>query len=179
MICGSHATCYDKRSGDATLATKYVAELTAKTRHAAGMIGHAELLDWLHAERDAGRLTNAQLQKLLGLQSSRVSEIFDGRRKISLNEAKVIVEHFRLEESAPITVPARIPTAALTIVLDELFRSTEGAQLGESALRPLAEGLQRGLELLAKNPAIHSNPDALRAFAQAVAAPSPAAMLGA
>lgn len=156
-----------------------VAELGDNNRHAVGMIGHTELLNWLHAERDAERLTNADLQKLLELPSSRVADIFSGKRKVSLNEAKAIVEHYKLEEAAPITVPARIPTAAITIVLEELLQSAGNAQIAATSVRPLAEGLQRGLELLARNPSIHANPDALRAVAQAVAFPSREATPGA
>lgn len=163
---------YDKRSAYASVTTKSVAESHSALLHDLGMITHADLLQWLHARRDAGELANTDLQTLLKLPSSRVTEIFSGKRQIKLDEAKAIVDHYDLEAAPRI---AQIPSEALAIVLEELLRQTEGRRLGASTLRPLAEGLSRGLQLLADNPAIHANMDAVKAVAQALAARPPAA----
>lgn len=61
------------------------------------MLSHAELLDALRRLRTEGKTTNADIQRLLNLPSSRVAEIFDDGRAIKLDEAKALVEHFGLE----------------------------------------------------------------------------------
>jgi hypothetical protein len=167
---------YDKRSTLASETTKSVAESRSALLHDLGMITHADLLQWLHARRDAGELANSDLQTLLKLPSSRITEIFNGKRQIKLDEAKAIVDHYDLEAGPRV---AQIPSEALAIVLEELLRQTEGRRPSASTLRPLAEGLSRGLQLLADNPAIHANMDAVKAVAQALAVRPPAATPGA
>lgn len=59
---------------------------------------------------------------------------------------------------------------ALKVVLAEVLASSGGVSLAESKLRPVSEHLLLCLELLARNPAIQANPDAIKAVAQAAAA---------
>jgi antitoxin component HigA of HigAB toxin-antitoxin module len=66
------------------------------------MIGANELLTIL---RDRG-VKNADIATLLELPSSRVAELYSGRRRLRLDEAKKLVEHYRIEERiSPLTVP--------------------------------------------------------------------------
>jgi hypothetical protein len=65
------------------------------------VFGQQELLAALHRERDAGHIRNRDVEKLLRLPSSRVTEIFEGTRQIRLDEAKRLVETFDLEQLDP------------------------------------------------------------------------------
>jgi hypothetical protein len=87
---------YDKRSTDARGNTIFVADAMLPGRHAASVFSSADLLAALHRLRAEGTTTNADLARLLNLPSSRISEIFDGKRKVTIDEAKLIVERFAI-----------------------------------------------------------------------------------
>jgi phage repressor protein C with HTH and peptisase S24 domain len=91
---------YDKRSVSASGATILVADKLSARRHPYGVLSSDDLLAKLRKLRAAGETTNAAIQRLLGLPSSRVSEIFAGTRRIQADEAKVLIEHFGLSEGA-------------------------------------------------------------------------------
>jgi cyanate lyase len=58
------------------------------------MFDTKRLLDALRARG----LSNAEISRAVGLPSSRIAEIFGGRRQVKLDEAKRLVEAFQLEE---------------------------------------------------------------------------------
>lgn len=66
------------------------------------MLGASELLSIL----DQRGVSRADIGRVLKLPSSRVSEMYSGRRRLQLDEAKKLVEHFGVEESVnPLTTP--------------------------------------------------------------------------
>lgn len=74
----------------------FVADRGFPRRHAPAVFSSADLLAALRSLKEEGRTTNADLGRLLGLPSSRIAEIYDGKRKVTVDEAKVIVDHFGL-----------------------------------------------------------------------------------
>lgn len=96
---------YDKRSTFAIGSTNFVADSGSWPRHDWRVLGSADILAALRRLKDEGELTNAKLGRLLELPSSRIAEIYDGKRKVTVDEAKVIVEHFGLSREAPATAP--------------------------------------------------------------------------
>ncbi len=97
---------YDKRSNIAIGSTNFVADSLGWPRHDWRVLGSADILAALKRLRDEGQTTNAKLGRLLELPSSRIAEIYDGKRKVTIDEAKVIVEHFGLSSAAPDPAPA-------------------------------------------------------------------------
>jgi len=77
-------------------ATNFVADIFRGHRHLPRVLSSSELLRLLRDLRDDGKTTNADLARLLGLPSSRIPEIFDGKRAIKVDEMKTLVEHFNL-----------------------------------------------------------------------------------
>jgi lambda repressor-like predicted transcriptional regulator len=76
--------------------------------------------------------------------------------------------------SPPVIVGGRIvlpPNADVLVVLPNaiLPKSQRGTRDADLSIRALAEALEYGLGLVARNPAIRSNPDALALAAQATA----------
>ncbi|WP_267395538.1 MULTISPECIES: S24 family peptidase [unclassified Sphingomonas] len=112
------STYYDKRSIRASASTKFVADRHQPTRHDFVVLSSADLLAALKRLRDEGRTTNAALGRLLDLPSSRIAEIYDGKRKVSVDEAKLIVEEFGLNGSPPPPRPVDDDDTAEIIALD-------------------------------------------------------------
>lgn len=96
---------YDKRSINASGTTNIVADRWPGARHLLRVLSSTELLQALRALRDDGKATNADLQRLLGLPSSRVSEIFAGKRKIQADEAAKIIDRYQLDDRPLGTAP--------------------------------------------------------------------------
>lgn len=123
------------------------------------------LLASLERLRDDGRTTNADLARLLKLPSSRIPEIFEGRRRITIDEMKTIVEHFGLEDRPP------VPSAeTLEPILDALLPLAPPGRVTDQSRRALAEALSYGLQLLGSDPARLANSDAIAVAARAAAA---------
>jgi hypothetical protein len=141
-----------------------VGETFAALRHEVRVIGHKELLDWLKSEREAGRLKNADLQRLLNLPSSRVAEIFSGGRQIQLDEARLIVDHYQLESSV-----AAINAETLGPILAAVLPLAPPEPRAERFLPILAEAVVYGLGLLADQPSSSPHAEAVRVAARAAA----------
>jgi hypothetical protein len=62
------------------------------------MIRHDELLAALIRMRADGRVRNSDVQRWLGLESSRVADIFNGRRRVQLDEAATLVERIGMDK---------------------------------------------------------------------------------
>ena len=132
-------------------------------RHKRAVIGHNELLDWLSREREAGRLVNADLVRLLKLPSSRVAEIFEGRRRIQLDEAKAIVENYGLEPVADVSAQTLRPILAAVLPL------APPSNVPERLVTVLAEAVAYGLTLLPSQLSTNPSDDALGVAARAAA----------
>lgn len=131
------------------------------------MIGHDELLNWLRAERDAGRVKNADLQKLLGQPSSRIAEIFGPKgRRITLDEAKVIVEHYGLEAPG---ATVQLNEGTLEPILSALLPLAPQGRDAERFAPTLAKAVAYGLQLLADHPAKMPSEDAVGVAARGAA----------
>ncbi|GAA0295664.1 hypothetical protein GCM10009087_01760 [Sphingomonas oligophenolica] len=128
------------------------------------MLGSSDLLAALERLKAQGLTTNAQLSRLLGLPSSRIAEIFAGRRQVTIDEMKLMVEHFGLEGASP------APSAeTLEPILDALLPLAPPGKLTDQSRRALAEALAYGLELLGAPSASPASPDALKVAARAAA----------
>ena len=62
------------------------------------MIGTDEILERLQAKLDAGEIQKIDIAAAMKISSSRVTELFNGTRKLKLDEAQVLVETFKLED---------------------------------------------------------------------------------
>lgn len=114
MICGKHEMrYYDKRSINASLSTMFGVESYFAGAQKVLVLGSNELLDILRDRIARDVMKNADIERVLDLPSSRVSEILAGTRRIRLDEAKKLVEAFELEESSP---PLSEPVARLVVV---------------------------------------------------------------
>lgn len=91
---------YDKRSANATGITMFGADEIDYPGHCARVLTSAELLAALRRLKEDGEASNSQIAQLLGLPSPRVAEIFSEKRRITIDEMKVLVEHFGLAAGA-------------------------------------------------------------------------------
>lgn len=158
------------------LSTLSEAECFSRYAHNALMIGHDELLAQIRHLRDSGVTTNADLAKLLKLPSSRIADIFatDRKpRKITLDEAKVLVDHFGIE---PVPIKwtgkeAKPPSAEnLMPLLDALIPLAPPGRVTDQSLKALSEALSYGLALLGDRISTPASPDAVDVAARAAVA---------
>jgi len=143
----------------------FVADALRQPRHYAGVLDSKGLLAELERLRGAGQTTNAGLARLLKIPSSRIAEIFEGRRAVKIDEMKVIVEHFGLEAGG-----AAPSAETLEPILDVLLPLAPPGRLTDQSRRALAEALSYGLGLLDSSSATQANEDAIRVAARAAAA---------
>lgn len=83
-------------------------------RHGPYVLSSTELLSKLKSARDAAVLTNADVQALLKLPSSRVAEIFEGKRAIKIDEMKALVERYGWDAGQP-AMPASVAISDDTV----------------------------------------------------------------
>lgn len=133
-------------------------------RHKRRMLGSKELLAALESLKERGATNNAALARLLKLPTSRVAEIFSGTRRITIDEMKVLVEHFRLEPG-----PSAPSAESLEPLLDALLPLAPPGRMTDQSRRALAEALSHGLELLGAQSATQASSDALAVAARAAA----------
>lgn len=157
------------------LSTLSEADSSARYAHIARMIGHDELLAEIRRLRDEGVTTNAELAKLLRLPSSRIADIFatDRKpRKITLDEAKILVEKFGLEPVPfPRALEVKSPSADnLMPLLDALIPLAPPGRVTDQSLKALSEALSYGLALLGDRIASPASPDAVGVAARAAVA---------
>lgn len=125
------------------------------------VLGQTEILEAL---RDHG-ITSADIGRALELPSSRIAEMYGGGRLLKLSEAVKLVAKFDLESRS-----AKPNADVLATLLEALLpKAQRGTRAAEGSIRDLAEALEYGLGLVARNPAIRNNPDALALAAQATA----------
>lgn len=127
----------------------FVADVLRKHVHNAQMLDSKGLLAELHRLRDSGVTSNADLARLLDVPSSRVAEIFSGKRAIKIDEMKLIVERYGLE-GREISISPEMMEPLLDALLPLMPPS---GRMTEQSRKALAAALSYGLELLCDQPA--------------------------
>lgn len=85
-----------------------------------------------------------------------------------------VLDFLASQPGAPASRQMDLPPAeVLSIIFDELAAEMVGARVRDSAFRPAGRALELLLRQIAENPAIHANPDALRAVVRITASQSP------
>lgn len=146
---------YDKRSLRASPLTMFGVEGYGEGAQNAPMLSADEILTIL---RKRG-VKNVEVERVLKLPSSRVTELFKGERGLRYDEGKKLVEAFKLEETA---TPLSEPIARLLVVytaerLGAAIRSDD-PQVGELAQEFAA------FSRFAANPKVSPSLDAFQAF---------------
>jgi len=139
----------------------FVADFATGFCQRGAVLSHAELLDQLLLLKEQGRTSNADLARLTGLPSSRIAEVFSGKRRITLDEAKVLIEHFGIGET--------FSASALEPILDALLPLIPTGRMTDRSRKALAESLSYGLALLGRSRANEATEDALAVAARAAA----------
>jgi hypothetical protein len=89
--------CYDIRTNGASpLAAKCEGDSGGGAEHTEAMLTHAEIVAEIVRRKEAGEIRVRDLQAVLGLSSSRVSEILGGRRQLQYDEARALILHYGL-----------------------------------------------------------------------------------
>lgn len=156
------------------VSTLFEADAFERGEHKVAMFGHDDLLAEIRRLRDSGETSNADLAKLLSLPSSRIADIFatDRKpRKITLDEAKILVERFGLEPPAKAAVEVAAPNAEnLVPLLDALIPLTPPGRVTDQSLKALSEALSYGLALLGDQLSSPASQDAVGVAARAAVA---------
>jgi transcriptional regulator with XRE-family HTH domain len=130
--------------------------------------------------RKRANLTQGALAAKVGVEQPTIARWEKGAQKPALDDLSELAEAlgvhpgelFRDAELADQSVSTE---DALRQIVAAVLRSG-GSRASESAVRPLVDGLSRGLQLLIRNPAIRSNPDALEMVVHAISSRAPEAM---
>ena len=145
--------------------TMFGADQVRQMRLYRRMLSHDELISELERLKEQGETTNAQLSKILNLPSSRIAELFAGKRRISVDEMKVVVERFGLENARP------APSArTLAPLLDALLPLVPPGEQSGRSVEVVSEALSYGLQLLEATDSTQASEDVLKVAARAVAA---------
>lgn len=102
---------YDNRKGHASPKTIFGLDVFAPSRHGCCMFGTSQLLDALESRG----ISQAEMARVLGLPSSRISEMYAGKRQVKLDEAKKLVDAFGLSDAENVP-PISAQTARLLIL---------------------------------------------------------------
>lgn len=129
-----------------------------RRRMACFMLAADELLKLLE---DRG-VSRADIGRALKLPSSRISEMYKGRRRLHLDEAKKLVETFRIEESAPGSEPLSVPIARL-LVLYAAERLETPLSPDDRRVEELAQEF-RAFSEFATDPRARTSQEAVAAF---------------
>lgn len=150
---------YDKRSTTSTKNfTNCVVDVFRGAPHFGGVLTKDEFL--AEIRRRAG--VDAEVGRALGIPSSRVAELFSGKRGLRYDEAKILSDRFMPNEGVP-----SISAETLSQILAAcLLRSPKGGWTAKEAPR-LARAVEHGLRLLANSPANPASEDAIAVAGQA------------
>lgn len=143
----------------------FVADELHFTRHYPRVLDSKGLLAELERLKDAGVTTNADLARLLKLPTPRIAEMFVGKRRITIDEMKKIVERYGLEHGT-----AAPSAETLEPILDALLPLAPPGRVTEQSRRALSEALAYGLALLGSQSAIAASGDAISVAARAAVA---------
>lgn len=152
---------YDNRSVSATpKSTNYVVDAIRAQRQNSPVLETEEFL----AEIRRRAKTDAEVGRLLGLPSSRVAELFSGKRRLRYDEAKRLADHF-LQDETP-SAPQFNAAILAPILAACLKHAPEGGWTPDQSLN-LARAVEYGLGLLATSPANQASEDAIAVAGQA------------
>jgi transcriptional regulator with XRE-family HTH domain len=127
---------YDNRIGRASPKTISVADGNSSLVYNPRMLGTEQLL---RALENRG-ISQAEMARVLGLPSSRISEMYAGRRQVKLDEAKRLVEAFDLDDTEP--VPPISEQTARLLILHVANQLRVPTPLPDDVLRELALDFQ-------------------------------------
>ncbi len=112
------------------------------------MLGKADIVAVLKREVAARRTTQEMIGKVIGVPQPVISRLLNGDRDLSCDEAKALVEHYRIAE--PVTFSLDVLLAILTGMLKDLVPD----HALEQELPVLAATLQHALRRISENPAL-------------------------
>lgn len=138
--------------------TNCVADAVARSAYLSRVLTTDEFL--AEIRRRAG--VDADVGRALGIPSSRVAELFSGKRRLRYEEAKILADKFMPEENG-ITISAE----KLAPILAACLRFAPKEGWTESEAPRLARAVEYGLGLLASAPANQDSDDALAVAGQA------------
>lgn len=152
---------YDNRSTDASQnATICVVDALQCARQNIAVLETQEFL--AEIRRRAG--SDAEIGRTLGLPSSRVAELFGGKRRLRYDEAKLLSDKFLLE--VPAATDA-LSAETLAPILEACLKyAPAGGWTPDQAPR-LARAVEYGLALLTTSPAKQPSEDAIAVAGQA------------
>lgn len=144
---------YDNRNIKASsYSTKCVVDGSAHFAHPLGVL----TVDQFLAEIRRRAPSDAAVGRALGLPSSRIAELFSGKRRLQYEEARTLAEAFQLDGTN-----SGVNAATLTTILTACLRNApSGGWTADDAPR-LARAVEHALELLASGPANRSSEDAI------------------
>lgn len=145
----------------------FVADVLRASGHYAPMLDSKGLIAELCRLRDENVTTNAEIARLLGLPSSRVAEIFTGKRAIKVDEMKALVERYGLEPSPAPTFNAESLEPLLEAILP---LAPPSGRMTDQSRRALASALAYGLELLGSIATSPASSDAVAVASRAAVA---------
>jgi hypothetical protein len=99
--------------------------------------------------------SDAEVGRILSLPSSRVAELFGGKRGLKYEEAVALAEHYGIDDGP------QINAEMLTPILSACLRYAPKAGWSEQEAPRLAQAVEYGLALLANGLASPATPDAL------------------
>lgn len=137
---------------------------TGPIGHRTVMLSKDQIVAVLQREVAAKRTTQTEIGKVVGLPQSRISELFKGERNLSCDEAKALVEFYRISE------PVLFSSSALQAILAGMLSGIVQDRALEQELPVLASTLQYMLQRISANPALADNLDDLKAAARVAAA---------
>lgn len=129
-----------------------------------GMLDSKGLIAELCRLRENGITTNADIARLLKLPTSRVAEMFSGKRAIKIDEMKTLVERYGLDVgySQPFNADALEP------LIDALLPiAPPPGRMTDQSRRALAEALAYGLGMIGGSPTSQASGDVVEAAARA------------
>lgn len=139
----------------------FVADFAPGFCQRGAVLSHAEIIDQLLLLKEQGKTSNAELARLIGLPSSRIAEVFSGKRRVTVDEAKVLIDHFGIGET--------FSASALEPLLDALIPLIPTGRMTDRSRKALSESLAYGLALLGRSRANQATGDALAVAARAAA----------
>jgi hypothetical protein len=129
----------------------FVGEKFSACRHSRGMLNQAQLIAQLDALRKRGKATNAEIGRIIGQPSSRVAEIFGGRRRVQLDEAVKLVKAYDLDDGGGFNAVGLRP------VLAAVLRLAPRGNLSDGIVESLVQAVERTLELVGTDPATQAS----------------------
>lgn len=150
---------YDKRSIIASgMFTNCVADATPARAYQSAVLPIDDFL--AEIRRRAG--VDAEVGRALGIPSSRIAELFSGKRRLRYEEAKILADRFMPEESGAV-----VSAEKLAPILAACLRFAPKEGWTESEAPRLARAVEYGLGLLASASASQTSEDAMAVAGQA------------